>query len=386
MNYVFLSPHFPDNFYQFCVALRKYGVTILGLADEYYYNLRPELRDALIEYFKVEDMHNYDQLLRALGYFTFKYGKIDRIDSQNEYWLETEAKLRTDFNIPGIKLDQIQAIKCKSKMKQIFIRAGVSVARGKVLKNLNEALEFVEEVGYPIVAKPDKGVGAADTFKIENEKQLKNFFEIKPKIDYIFEEYIKGQICSFDGLTDKEGNPLFFTSHVYQRGIMETVNDDLHIYYYSLREIPEDLIDAGLRILKAFEVKERFFHFEFFKLNDGRYVALEVNMRPPGGLTTDMFNYACDFDIYKEFANMLLYNSLSEEYIRKYHVCYVGRKFNKNYSHSHDEILKNFGSIIAHHQHINSIFGRALGDYGYILRYPTLNKIFEAIEFIHKLN
>jgi hypothetical protein len=288
MNYVFLSPHFPDNFYQFCVALRKYGVTILGLADEYYYNLRPELRDALIEYFKVEDMHNYDQLLRALGYFTFKYGKIDRIDSQNEYWLETEAKLRTDFNIPGIKLDQIQAIKCKSKMKQIFIRAGVSVARGKVLKNLNEALEFVEEVGYPIVAKPDKGVGAADTFKIENEKQLKNFFEIKPKIDYIFEEYIKGQICSFDGLTDKEGNPLFFTSHVYQRGIMETVNDDLHIYYYSLREIPEDLIDAGLRILKAFEVKERFFHFEFFKLNDGRYFALEVNMRPPGGLTTDM--------------------------------------------------------------------------------------------------
>jgi len=42
-------------------------------------------------------MHNYDEMLRALGYFTHRYGKIDRIDSLNEYWLETEARLRTDF-------------------------------------------------------------------------------------------------------------------------------------------------------------------------------------------------------------------------------------------------------------------------------------------------
>jgi len=57
----------------------------------------------LTEYYKVNDMHSYDELLRALGYFTHHYGKLDRIDSLNEYWLETEAELRTDFNIPGLK-------------------------------------------------------------------------------------------------------------------------------------------------------------------------------------------------------------------------------------------------------------------------------------------
>ena len=76
---------------------------------------------------------------------------------------------------------------------------------------------------------------------------------------------------------------------------METVNEDRHIYFYNLREIPADLEEAGRRVLKAFDVRERFFHFEFFRSRpDGRVVALEVNMRPPGGPIIDMYNYAHD--------------------------------------------------------------------------------------------
>ncbi len=58
--------------------------------------------------------------------------------------------------------------------------------------------------------------------------------------------------------------------------------------------------------LKAFDVRERFFHFEFFRQDEtGDLLALEVNMRPPGGLTTDMFNYACDIDIYNAWASLI---------------------------------------------------------------------------------
>jgi hypothetical protein len=87
MNFVYLSPHFPPNYYQFCANLRHLGANVLGLADEPYDQLNPGLKDALTEYYKVNDMHNYDELLRARGYFTNHYGKIDRIDSLNEYWL-----------------------------------------------------------------------------------------------------------------------------------------------------------------------------------------------------------------------------------------------------------------------------------------------------------
>ena len=41
-----------------------------------------------------------------------------------------------------------------------------------------------------------------------------------------------------------------------------------------VREIPEDLREAGRKVVEAFNVRERFFHFEFFRLEDGSLVAL----------------------------------------------------------------------------------------------------------------
>ncbi len=90
----------------------------MGLADEAFENLPTELGWALTEYYRVDSLSNYDQLVRALGYFTHRYGKIDRLDSLNEFWLETEAQLRTDFNIFGIKTNDIMKIKRKSEMKR----------------------------------------------------------------------------------------------------------------------------------------------------------------------------------------------------------------------------------------------------------------------------
>ncbi|MEJ2598599.1 MAG: ATP-grasp domain-containing protein [Anaerolineales bacterium] len=383
MNFVYLSPHFPPNYYLFCVNLQLLGVTVLGLADEPYDHLHPKLKAAMKEYYRVNDMESYDDLLRALGYFTHRYGKIDRIDSLNEYWLEAEARLRTDFNIPGLKTEDMHRIRRKSIMKQVFSKAGVQAARGRVVKNLTDAKRLIQESGYPVVAKPDIGVGAAKTYKVHNETELEQFFAQKPVVDYILEEFIEGVICTFDGLTDRSGNPVFSTSHQYSQGIMETVNRDDNIYYYSLRDIPSDLEDAGLRVLKAFDVRERFFHFEFFRTPQDKIVALEVNMRPPGGMTTDMFNYACDIDIYKEWANVIVHDKFTTDYTRKYHCCYIGRKFNRSYRHTNEEIVKKFGDRIVHHESINGIFSAALGDYGYLVRSPELAEIHAIAEYIH---
>lgn len=385
MNVVFLSPHFPPNYYLFCKNLKLLGANVLGIADEPYNLLRPQVKESLTEYYLVNNMHSYDELVRALGYFTHHYGKLDRLDSQNEYWLETEAQLRTDFNIYGIKTDTIAKIKRKSLMKQVFVQAGVQVARGRVVHSLAEAEQLVEETGYPLVAKPDSGVGAAKTYKIYNAEELESFFAQKPAVDYILEEFVEGEISTFDGLTDREGKLVFFTSHQYSQGIMETVNDDSDIYYYSLREIPEDLEAAGRRVLKAFRVRERFFHFEFFRRRtDNCIVALEVNMRPPGGLTTDMFNYANDIDVYYEWAHILMHNRFTAQYSRKYHCCYVSRKYKHQYAHSHDQVLADLGDCVVHHEAISGVFSVALGDYGYLLRSPDLDDIHAMAQWIQE--
>ena len=386
MNFVLLSPHFPPNYYRFAVALKNHGVNVLGLADENYDSLGPELKSALTEYFRVNNMHSYDELVRALGYLTYRYGKIDRIDSHNEYWLETEASLRTDFNILGIRIDQIDRVKRKSLMRETFIEAGIKVARGKVVKTMKDAQELIAETGYPLVAKPDIGVGAAATYKIHDENELKSFFETEPPMDYLFEEFINGQIITFDGLTDRDGMPVFTNSLIYSTGIMEMVLNDEQVYYYTLREMPSDLEDLGRRTLEAFDVRERFFHFEYFRqTGTGDLVALEVNMRPPGGLTTDMFNYSCDIDVYNAWASILAGKGFPyPDYTHEYFCCYVGQKATRSYVHTQQEILECYGEKISHHESISGVFSAALGKYGYLVLSPDLNEVLTIARFIQK--
>lgn len=265
MNLVYICPQFPPNYTPFCRCLKKSGVNVLGIGDGPAESLTQEVRDSLTAYYMVDDLHNYDSLLKACGHFTHQYGKIDRLESHNEYWLATDARLRRDFNIQGLKPDDMQFIRHKSGMKEVFRKAGINVAPGRVIQSLSEAEGVVRETGYPVVAKPDDGVGALDTFMIDDREQLLSFVENKPAHEYILEGFVKGTIFSFDGLADRDGNIIFCTAHTYSQGIMEVVNNADHIYYYSLKNIPEELEGLGRKAVAAFKVRERFFHIEFFK-------------------------------------------------------------------------------------------------------------------------
>lgn len=383
MNIVFLSPHFPEHYAAFCVQLRAAGATVLGIADAPYEALSPAVRDALTEYYRVDEMDDYDQLVRALGYFTHKHGKIDRCESLNEYWLATEARLRDDFNIMGIRGHQIDAIRRKSEMKKRFRQAGVAVAPGRVVHTLAEARELIKETGYPVVAKPDAGVGALDTFRLDSDADLTALFEAPLPGDYILEGFVSGTIVSFDGLSDRDGNLVFATAHTFSQGIMETVNEGRHISYTSLREIPPRLEELGRRCVGAFEARERFFHIEFFHQGGDDYVGLEINMRPPGGFTTDMFNYACDIDIYRTWARLLVHDERTLDYARKYHCTYASRKNGIPYRNSHPEILARFNAEIVNVVSVPGVFSSALGDVGYIFRSGEMERVEEIARFIH---
>jgi biotin carboxylase len=162
MNFIFISPHFPHTYWAFCNRLKQNGVNVLAIADAPYDSLIPELKDSLTEYYKVDNLENYDEVYRAVAFFAFKYGRIDWIESNNEYWLEQDARLRTDFNVnSGIKSDSIAAIKEKSEMKKYYIKGGIPTARQiKASKGERNLIAFEDGVLYPLIAKPDVGVGA----------------------------------------------------------------------------------------------------------------------------------------------------------------------------------------------------------------------------------
>lgn len=385
MNFICFSPHFPLNFRHFWVNLHRMGANVLGLADAPYDELHSDLKGALTDYYRVQNPHNYDELVRALGYFTHRYGKIDRIESHNEYWLETDARLRADFNVFGLKTQEMAAVKRKSMMKEVFRKVGVAVARGEVCRTRAEVDAFISRVGYPIVAKPDNGVGANQTYKINNPVELDTFFSIKPPLEFIFEEFINGDIETFDGLTDRDGRVVFSSSLHYNAGVMELVNERRDFWYYTQREIPTALDIAGRRVVQAYGLRERFFHIEFFKTGEGQYTGLEVNVRPPGGLSVDMWNYSNDIDIFYEYANVVLNNHFDSPVTRPFYCCYVSRRWGRSYRYSHEEVLETFPGYVVSHEPISGIFAPALGDYGYLVRSPDLNDLEEISGFVQEL-
>ena len=386
MNMIYLSPHFPPQYHRFCKNLKQLGANVLGVGDASYEDLDPEVRDALTEYYRLADMHDYGQLVRACGYYTHRYGKIDRFESLNEYWLATEARVRDDFNLTGVRGRDIDVIKRKSLMKGRFQTAGIPVAAGRVVSTPEDARELIKEIGYPVVAKPDAGVGALDTFRLDSEADLDAFFATGPEVDYILEAFVQGTVVSFDGLADANGDLVFYTAHRFSQGIMETVNQARHIHYTSLRDIPPALEKAGRACVRAFEVRERFFHMEFFESASGSYTALEVNMRPPGGFTTDMFNYACDIDVYHLWAQVMVNGIAPLTYGRKYHCCYASRKNRYNYRNGHDEVMGRYGEFMVQAASVPGIFSSALGDFGYIFRSPDPDRIDEIVRFVHDTN
>ena len=120
MNFVFVSPQFPHVYWQFCVALRRDGARVLGIGDTPYDALAPELRDSLDEYYWVHDLEDYDEVYRAVAYFSFHYGKPDWIESNNEHWLPLDARLREDFNVArGPRPDTVARWQSKAAQKPL---------------------------------------------------------------------------------------------------------------------------------------------------------------------------------------------------------------------------------------------------------------------------
>lgn len=375
MNVVYISPHFPPSNAQFCLALKSMGARVLGLGDEAYDTLRPELKAALAEYYRVDSLLDDDQVVRAMGYFTHRHGRLHRVESHNEYWLRTEAGLREDFNLPGPRPRDLDSLLKRSRMKALFRQAGVPTCRGELATDPDQALILARRWGYPLIAKPDQGMGASAVLRLPDEEALAAFFRNKPQGDYLLEEYMDGELWSFDGLAGRDGRAVFTAALCFGSGILEVARGERDLFYHTCRKVPDELDRLGRKVLSALDIRERFFHIEFFRTQKGDFLALDANPRPPIGLSTDMFNYANDIDMYREWARVLTRGSFEACPSWPFFCGYAGRRFSRDYALSHEEILSRYRGLVIHHEHMFSVFSRVLGDYGYLLRSPDLEQV-----------
>ena len=394
MNVIFISPHFPQTYSHFCSGLRANGVNVLGIADAPWHELNHELRGSLTDYYKVNKLEDYDEVYRAVAWFAHKYGRIDWIESNNEYWLEQDARLRTDFNVTtGIKSDRVAAIRNKSEMKKYYAQGGIPTARQiKAAEGKAKVKAFVKKTGYPIIAKPDGGMGASGTTKITDEAGLDAWFAAHADNYgyFVIEEFITGLLVSYDAIYDAEGKPVFENNTVFPTPIMDIVHDNLETCYWTNKSVPAKLAAIGRRTVKAFGITSRFVHLEYFQLDrdreglgkKGDYVGLEVNMRPPGGYTPDMMNFAHNTDVFQIWADMVAFDERRKGADNQYYCAYAGRRDCYHYKHSHHDIVNRYGAALCMAERVPAALSDDLCDMAYIARFEDRKEIDRFFAFV----
>lgn len=385
MNYLLISPNFPKSQEYFAKRLSEKGITVLGIGTESYDELSPRLQEVITEYFKVNNLEDYNEVLKAVAFLTYKHGKIDRVESNNEYWLELDAKIREDFNIDGVKPSQLSLTKYKSRMKDVFRNAGARVVEGLSISNKEELAPTIETLGLPVIAKPDNGVGAANTYKLFTQEDVENFRNTwDESVSYFLEQYIDNAVlCTYDGLIDSEGNVVFDTSFTYSLPTLELLNNAQDYYTDIEPKIDEKLVELGKNIVKEFGMKERFFHIEFFKTEDD-YIAIEYNNRPAGAFAIDVYNYAHSYDFFKLYAEVVKGTNGELNLDSKYGLASTRRDY-KDYLYSEDDIRNKYQNKLKAVLRMPEAFAELQGNTMFVLVADTLEEMNEMKEYVGKL-
>ena len=396
MNVVFISPQFPHTYWNFCNRLENHGVTVLGVGDTPFDWLPQEVRDSVAEYYYVGSLEDYEGVMRALGYLTWRHGKIDWIESNNEHWLALDAHLRADFNVAGPDRALVDFWQSKTAMKEGYAHAGVPSARQHVVPAGATgpdarwfAGEFAGQVGWPLFAKPQTGVGGAGTYVIHGDDELVSFLGERPQdVDYVLEEYVRGDIVSYDAIVDGEGRPVFESCMEFPASEAEVLRRQLDFVYYVRPDVPQQLRERGRACLASFGVRSRFVHLEFFRLSENRpglgaagdYIGLEVNMRPAGGYSPDMMNHAHACDVYQIWADVVVRGERLQPDAGNHRFCvYAARRDGRAYVHAHEDVCGRFGDRLVMCERMPESLSGVMGNQMYT---ALLGSLEEASEFV----
>jgi len=372
MEFLYISPEFPPNYAQFVLRLKDQGVNVWAIGEADFFSMPESLRSAL-KYYARTDLNSFPAVQEAIAELHNAQAAagvtpgFDIVESNNETWLSLEARINEVYDIRGIRPLDIELLQRKSGMKKRFQEVGLRVAQGERVQNPPHALQLAKTLEYPLILKPDVGVGAAGICKVSDESELYQSLE-RLEGDYVLEEFVDGRIVTYDGLTDWDGKVIFENSLTYGDGVLDCVLGK-DTFFYLKREIPETLAGIGRRLVGVFDIRRKFFHFEFFDLG-GEYMPIEINCRPPGGPIVDMMNYSVDDDLYAAYARLIAHGRTSIATEKKFYCAYIGRR-NRNYTLSHDEIMARFGNQMAEYGENPTVYQGAMGQYRYIIRDPS---------------
>lgn len=95
-------------------------------------------------------------------------------------------------------------------------------------------------------------------------------------------------------------------------------------------------------------------------------------MRPGGGYTPDMINYAHNVDVYQIWADMVAFDQRRQPDTNDDYFCvYAGRRSGVEYHLNDAQILDKYAYAMKMTPNIDKALAPAMGDYAYVARFRT---------------
>ena len=106
-------------------------------------------------------------------------------------------------------------------------------------------------------------------------------------------------------------------------------------------------------------------------------------MRPAGGYTPDMINFAHSSDVYQIWADMVTNDERKIADDKKHYYCvYASRRDCHNYVHSHEEILNRYGDDIVMCERMPEMMIPQMGNQMYTAKRSDQQAVEEFIGFV----
>jgi len=172
--------------------------------------------------------------------------------------------------------------------------------------------------GYPLVVKPPAGAGAKSTFRLDDPGDLKAWLDAAPPAPgspALVEEFLAGDEGSYDSVMT-DGQVIWDSVSRYLPTPLEVLrNPWIQWAVLMPRDIggPEydDIRAIAPTALRALGLQTGLTHLEWFRRPDGSVAVSEVAVRPPGAQISSMLCYAHDFDLYLEWARLMVYGGFT---------------------------------------------------------------------------
>ena len=324
-NLVFVAPFPTDITMRFVRAAAKLqDVKLLGVVHSPPGGEDANLYDDMV---KIENPLDTAALIASIGELRRRHGQPHRILGILEAMQVQLAQVREHYGVEGMGSDTADLFRDKSRMKAALQKAGLPVARNRLLRTAQDAKEFAHEVGFPMVLKPPAGMGAKSTFRMQSLADLGRAIEgmnVSPDNPILAEEFLTGREFSFETITVGGEVKVHSISH-YLPTCLEAVENPWIQWCCMLpKDISGPEYDGARKIghaaIKALGLTDGMTHMEWFQRPDGTLAIGEIAGRPPGAMITLMNCYAHDEDIYKTWVRAVVDQKFDHPWTRKYAV------------------------------------------------------------------